>query len=200
LESKANLWLWFFFQINELGQSLPSEAVAFSTQGSAPPAPLAPELQEATKSSLHLLWAKRICDEDFILQMEDAGSGHGFLPLYNGAGSSYKSQGLRRNTAYRFRLQAINEEGKSPWSQETCFWTLPDVPGPPQRPASKVIRLTSLIDWTHLSLFEFVGPRPPALLQDALGSACRQRWRTRLRVHPRAGRWASGLAHRLSGK
>jgi hypothetical protein len=94
-------------QYNELGASRPSEVVSFSTQGSAPPAPLAPELREATKSSLHLVWARRPCDEDFILQMEDARSGHGFLPLYNGAGVAHLAQGLRRSTAYRFRLQVV---------------------------------------------------------------------------------------------
>ena len=47
------------------------------------------------------------------------------------------STGLRRNAAYKFRLQSQNEEGKSPWSDDVAFFTLPDVPGPPLRPASK---------------------------------------------------------------
>ena len=41
-----------------------------------------------------------------------------------------------RNTNI-FLLQAQNEEGKSPWSDEMSYFTLPDIPGPPLRPASK---------------------------------------------------------------
>ena len=37
--------------------------IAFSTSGSAPGAPHPPGLQESTKSSLHLAWAKRACDD-----------------------------------------------------------------------------------------------------------------------------------------
>ncbi len=122
---------------NELGRSRPSEPVGYSTQGSAPGQPYPPGLQEATKATLLLAWAKRVSDEGFVLQMDDRLSGHGFLTCYNGSGTSYQAAGLRRNTSYRFRLQAHNEEGKSPWSQEVQFVTLPDLPGPPLRPASK---------------------------------------------------------------
>ena len=34
-------------------------------------------------------------------------------------------------------VEAHNEEGKSPWSEEVWYETLPDRPGPPLRPASK---------------------------------------------------------------
>lgn len=122
---------------NELGRSRPSEVVAFQTQGTAPPKPQPPGLQEATKSSLHLVWSKRLADAEFILQMDDMISGYGFLAVHNGSDTSFLSQGLRRNMAYKFRLQAQNEEGSSPWSDEVSFLTLPDVPGPPLRPATK---------------------------------------------------------------
>ena len=56
-------------------------------------------------------------------------STHFYLIIY--------STGLRRNAAYKFRLQAQNEEGKSPWSDEVSYFTLPDIPGPPLRPALK---------------------------------------------------------------
>ena len=47
---------------NELGRSRTSEIVAFQTQGTAPPKPQPPGLKEATKSSLHLVWSKRLTD------------------------------------------------------------------------------------------------------------------------------------------
>ncbi len=90
-----------FPQRNEHGRSRPSEVATLSTQGSAPPAPQPPGLQEATKASLHLAWAKRVCDEEFVLQMDDRFSGHGFLTCYNGSSTTYLSTGLRRNTAYK---------------------------------------------------------------------------------------------------
>ena len=47
---------------NELGRSRPSEIVAFQTQGTAPPKPQPPGLKEAAKSTLHLVWSKRLSD------------------------------------------------------------------------------------------------------------------------------------------
>ena len=75
--------------------------------------------------------------QEFVLHMDDQISGHGFLPVYTGSDTSHISTGLRRNASYKFRLQAQNEEGKSPWSDEVSYYTLPDIPGPPLRPASK---------------------------------------------------------------
>ena len=95
---------------SELGRSRPSEIVAFQTQGTAPPKPCEPGLREATKSSLHLVWSKRLTDSEFVLHMDDQISGHGFLPIYNGPETSHISTGLRRNAAYKFRLQ-VNYEG-----------------------------------------------------------------------------------------
>ena len=89
------------------------------------------------KSSLELVWSKRLCDEEFVLQMDDRMSGHGFLPCYTGPNCHHICTGLRSNTQYRFRLRAQNGEGMGPWSEEACYATLPDVPGPPLRPASK---------------------------------------------------------------
>lgn len=93
---------------NELGRSRQSEIVAFQTQGTAPPKPQPPGLREATKSSLELVWSKRLTDSEFTLHMDDQISGHGFLPVYNGSDTSHISNGLRRNAAYKFRLQVIN--------------------------------------------------------------------------------------------
>ena len=123
--------------VNELGRSRPSEVVTYTTQGTAPMQPQQPGLKEATKSSLHLVWSKRVSDIEFVLHMDDRISGHGYLPVYTGTEMQHICNGLRRNAAYKFRLQAHNEEGKSPWSEEVWYETLPDRPGPPLRPASK---------------------------------------------------------------
>ena len=124
-------------QVNEFGASRFSEPVSFSTSGSAPAQPQAPGLSMSDKSSLELVWSKRLCDEEFVLQMDDRMSGHGFLPQYTGANCRHICKGLRSNTQYRFRLRAQNGEGMGPWSEEACYATLPDVPGPPLRVSSK---------------------------------------------------------------
>ena len=111
--------------------------MSFSTAGSAPSQPQAPGLSVSDKSSLELVWSKRLCDEEFVLQMDDRMSGHGFLPCYTGPSCRHVCTGLRSNAQYRFRLRAQNGEGMGPWSEEACYTTLPDVPGPPLRPASK---------------------------------------------------------------
>jgi len=69
--------------------------------------------------------------------MDDRTSGHGFLTSYHGPNTSCLSTGLRRNTAYRFRLQALNDEGKSAWSEEAIYTTSPDAPSAPLRPGLK---------------------------------------------------------------
>lgn len=69
--------------------------------------------------------------------MDDMQSGHGFITCYNDSNVEHICSDLRRNTKFKFRLQAINEEGESPWSDSVVYSTLPDVPGPPVRPASK---------------------------------------------------------------
>ena len=127
----------FLLQVNEFGASKFSEPVSFSTAGSAPNQPQAPGLSMSDKSSLELVWSKRLCDEEFVLQMDDRMSGHGFLPCYTGSNCHHICTGLRSNTQYRFRLRAQNGEGMGPWSEEACYTTFPDVPGPPLRPASK---------------------------------------------------------------
>ena len=111
--------------------------MSFSTAGSAPSQPQAPGLAVSDKSSLELVWSKRLCDEEFVLQMDDRTTGHGFLPCYTGPSCRHVCTGLRSNAQYRFRLRAQNGEGLGPWSEEACYTTLPDVPGPPLRPASK---------------------------------------------------------------
>ena len=45
--------------------------------------------------------------------MDDQISGHGFLPVYTGSDTSHISTGLRRNAAYKFRLQVNISPGLS---------------------------------------------------------------------------------------
>lgn len=123
--------------INSVGKSGYSEPVTFYTSGSVPNQPDPPMLSEAFVNALVISWIKRPNEESFLLQMEDEITGHGFIPVYNGSNLSHKIKNLRRNTDYRYRLAAINDEGQSKWSEAVKYKTLPDRPAPPPKPQIK---------------------------------------------------------------
>ncbi|XP_050695268.1 fibronectin type-III domain-containing protein 3A-like isoform X4 [Eriocheir sinensis] len=123
--------------VNDLGKSDYSpETVAF-TSGVVPSQPPAPTLDYASVTYLSLGWSKRPTDDSYTLQMEDSLNGYGFQPVYNGQETRFVCQGLRRNTYYKFRLCAHNDEGSSPFSEVTTYPTLPDRPKPPSPPSVK---------------------------------------------------------------
>ncbi|KAK4328332.1 hypothetical protein Pmani_001253 [Petrolisthes manimaculis] len=123
--------------INEHGSSPYSpESVAF-TSGLAPLPPSPPTLEEASPSSVCLAWVRRPIDDTFTLQMDDAVTGYGFRAVYNGRDTRFNTTALRRNTDYKFRLCAHNDEGQSPYSEIACYSTLPDHPLPPSAPTVK---------------------------------------------------------------
>jgi len=123
--------------VNEIGSSPYSEVMNFATQGSPPSQPQPPKISDITESSVHLLWAKRPCDDEFTLQMEDLKTGHGFLAQYNGTDTEYIVHNLRKNTTYKFKLRAHNEMGASAYSTDVSYTTLPGRPGPPPKPQVK---------------------------------------------------------------
>lgn len=131
---------WYNFRlaaVNECGKSVYSDTVTYSTSGNPPQQPAPPILQNATSSSLYLTWARKSQDEDFVLQISDKESGHGFLNVYTGREISYECQNLRRASSFQFRLKAENDAGQSPFSDEVSFQTLPERPGRPLKPTVK---------------------------------------------------------------
>ncbi|KAG1708537.1 Fibronectin type-III domain-containing protein 3A [Nymphon striatum] len=124
--------------VNQLGKSDYSDVVSFSTCGSVPDQPAVPELLNTEVDKLKLQWKKRPSDDEFTLQIEEEeGSNHGFLPVYNGLDTTYVCQKLKRNSFYKFRLSAKNEEGSSRWSDTVRFRTLPSRPSCPGKAFAK---------------------------------------------------------------
>ncbi|KAF0311752.1 Fibronectin type-III domain-containing protein 3a [Amphibalanus amphitrite] len=109
---------------NELGQGPFSEPVTLQTAGLVPPPPEPPRLDEATAAQLSLSWSRRPTDDSFDVHMEKDGSKYGFLALYSGPDTRHRANGLTRNTSYRFKLRAINEEGASRWSETVSYRTV----------------------------------------------------------------------------
>ena len=69
--------------------------------------------------------------------MEDSKNGYGFLNVYCGVDTKYTCTELHRNTNYKFRICAHNEDGKSPFSEAPTYRTLADRPKPPSPPSIK---------------------------------------------------------------
>ncbi|XP_053958160.1 uncharacterized protein LOC128863184 isoform X1 [Anastrepha ludens] len=123
--------------INEVGASLFSSICSYSTSSNPPSAPKPPKLQSSSSSSLRLWWERRPQDSDYVLQILDRESGHGYLNAFNGPDCVHECCQLRRATSYQFRLRAENEAGCSPWSNEVTFQTSPEKPGKPGKPHVK---------------------------------------------------------------
>uniref|UniRef100_A0A8C6RUT6 Fibronectin type III domain containing protein 3C1-like n=1 Tax=Nannospalax galili TaxID=1026970 RepID=A0A8C6RUT6_NANGA len=124
---------------NNFGLSNYSEIAVFYTSGNMPPAPLPPKLKEAGIFSLSLEWCAPTNSNPndtltYVLEMDEAKSGLGFKPKYNGEDLSCTIRNLQRNTAYKFRMFAYNLEGRSNPSGEVKYSTCPDKPGCPQKP------------------------------------------------------------------
>ncbi|PIK54797.1 hypothetical protein BSL78_08319, partial [Apostichopus japonicus] len=120
---------------NSLGASGFSDVSRIYTSGSVPPPQDPPTLIESTAHSLKLQW--QACTGDvtgYLLEMEKE---YGFQPAYRGDETVYTCKCLARNTEYRFRLCAFNDEGNGRRSSIVAFCTNPDIPRSPQRPSLK---------------------------------------------------------------
>ncbi|XP_049317696.1 uncharacterized protein LOC105229353 [Bactrocera dorsalis] len=123
--------------VNDVGMSLYSTICSYCTSNNPPIAPKPPKLQSSSSTTIRLWWERRQQDGDYVLQILDPDSGHGYLNAYNGPDTSYECCELRRATYYQFRLRAENEAGSSPWSNEVTYQTAPEKPGKPGKPHVK---------------------------------------------------------------
>ncbi|XP_039078298.1 fibronectin type III domain containing protein 3C1-like [Hyaena hyaena] len=127
---------------NDFGLSDFSEIAVFHTSGTMPPTPLPPKLKEAGICNLSLEWCAPTNTNPndsltYVLEMEEAGSGLGFKPKYNGEALSCTIRNLQRSTTYKFRILAYTSEGRSNPSGEVKYTTCPDKPGSPKKPYIK---------------------------------------------------------------
>uniref|UniRef100_A0A9L0ITI9 Fibronectin type-III domain-containing protein n=1 Tax=Equus asinus TaxID=9793 RepID=A0A9L0ITI9_EQUAS len=127
---------------NNFGLSDFSEIAVFHTSGTTPPTPSPPKLKEAGIYNMTLEWCAPTNTNPndsltYVLEMEEAGSGLGFKPKYNGEDLSCTVRNLQRSTTYKFRIFSYNMEGRSNPSGEVKYSTCPDKPGSPKKPYTK---------------------------------------------------------------
>ncbi|CAD5116493.1 DgyrCDS5372 [Dimorphilus gyrociliatus] len=123
--------------VNSMGMGPFSDTLSCVMSGAAPSVPSPPQCVESRVNWIKLRWDGRGTGELYTVQMEDSASGHGFLPVYHGADSHCTVPNLRRNTSYKFRLAASNEDGQSRWSDAITASTRASTPGSPKAPTMR---------------------------------------------------------------
>ncbi|KAH1001926.1 hypothetical protein HUJ04_005882 [Dendroctonus ponderosae] len=129
-------------------QGYATDPVKFLTPSCEPDQPQAPKLGAKTKNSLQLRWSQvpdngsRI--QYYVLEY-DAGKGGEFEEVHRiRSRTQYNLQKLQPATTYRFRLAAVNEVGRSAYSEPVSFRTTdmpPPQPAPPTLLAASVSSL-----------------------------------------------------------
>ncbi|KAF4789540.1 fibronectin type III domain containing 3A [Turdus rufiventris] len=141
--------------LNSLGAGPFSHTIKLKTKP-LPPDPPRLECAAYSSQTLKLKWgegtAKALTDSiQYHLQMEDKNGR--FVSLYRGPCHTYKVQRLSESTSYKFCIQACNEAGEGPLSQEYIFTTPKSVPA-----ALKAPRIERINDHTCEITWEVLQP------------------------------------------
>ncbi|OXB62042.1 hypothetical protein ASZ78_013415 [Callipepla squamata] len=141
--------------LNSLGAGPFSHTIKLKTKP-LPPDPPRLECVAYSSQTLKLKWgegtAKALTDSiQYHLQMEDKNGR--FVSLYRGPCHTYKVQRLSESTSYKFCIQACNEAGEGPLSQEYIFTTPKSIPA-----ALKAPRIERINDHTCEITWEVLQP------------------------------------------
>nr|CAD7591808.1 unnamed protein product [Timema genevievae] len=131
-------------------QGSASEPTTFTTPACEPDQPQLPKVMQRNRTSLQLRWNAPVDNgspiTQYILEC-DEGRGAGFVEVYKAKGKQHNLTKLQASTVYRFRLAAVNEFGRSIYSDIVQTSTSGSPPGPPVSPVLKEASVTKL----HLS-------------------------------------------------
>lgn len=124
--------------VNGIGASKFSKELRCVTAPSVPSTPTPPQMIRASVNSIQFSWSKPESKgaeiTEYLVEMDDNTTGYGFRVVYRGLENTCVVDKLQRNTCYKFRLLAVNSQGKSKWSEVVLFSTHPERPGQPFSP------------------------------------------------------------------
>ncbi|XP_046402663.1 fibronectin type III domain-containing protein 3B isoform X2 [Ischnura elegans] len=146
------------------GAGPPSEPTAFSTPPCAPDAPMPPKLISRGRTNLQLRWNAGVDNgshiSQYVLEWDQGRQILGgetigedevgpppeltFTEVYRGRGKQTTLSKLQPSTCYSFRVYAINECGKSDYSEVVQLWTSGSPPAQPPPPTLREARVNSL--------------------------------------------------------
>ncbi|XP_067007900.1 fibronectin type-III domain-containing protein 3A isoform X2 [Anabrus simplex] len=128
-------------------QGSASEPTVFVTPPCEPDQPLPPKLFSRSRTNLQLRWNAPVDNGSHITQYVlecDEGKGNGFVEVYKNKGKQHNLMKLQASTCYRFRLAAVNDCGKSLYSDVIQFSTSGSPPNQPSPPVLKEASVNSL--------------------------------------------------------
>ncbi|XP_075992057.1 miles to go isoform X2 [Anticarsia gemmatalis] len=113
-----------------------TEAANFRAPAAPPDRMAAPRITQQNRTALQLRWNAAVDNGarllHYILEMDD---GEGFVEVTRPRTRQHTVNNLRPQTCYRFRMAAVNECGRSEWSEEAVGWTSGSPPPAPAPPA-----------------------------------------------------------------
>ncbi|KAG0600368.1 hypothetical protein M758_11G028000 [Ceratodon purpureus] len=123
---------------NEKGKGSFSKPAELLTNFAAPSPPPTPSVTGRSTTSITVSWGPPECDGGsaitaFEVEMKRFNSG--WCLIYYGNANTYTVTGLSQGKEIDVRVRAVNLMGKSGWSREAEFSTLP---GPPEAPSAPV--------------------------------------------------------------
>ncbi|KAJ8961083.1 hypothetical protein NQ318_008759 [Aromia moschata] len=118
-----------------------------------PDQPQPPKLIHRTKNSLQLRWNNVNDNGSHILHYlleYDEGKGGDFVEFHKSRGKTHTLQKLQPATAYKFRLAAVNDVGRSPYSDPIVYCTYDNPPTQPSPPTLVEATVQSLhLQWNR---------------------------------------------------
>ncbi|XP_050295748.1 fibronectin type-III domain-containing protein 3A isoform X2 [Anthonomus grandis grandis] len=135
-------------------QGYATEPIKFVTPACEPDQPQPPKLGTKTKNSLQLRWSP-VNDNGskilFYILEYDAGKGGDFEEVHKSRiRTQFNLQKLQPATTYKFRLAAVNDIGKSAYSDVVAYRTTDNPPAQPSPPTLVEATVSTLhLKWHH---------------------------------------------------
>lgn len=136
-------------------QGSATDPMKFTTPACEPDQPQPPKLIHRSKNSVQLRWSAANDNGahiiHYVLEYDD-GKGGEFMEYFKSRAKQHTLQKLQPATNYRFRLAAVNDVGKSAYSEAVTYSTLDYPPTQPTPPTLVEATVDSLhLQWTRRS-------------------------------------------------